>query len=44
MVASAAKPLVALGGVVGVVLAVIRRRQARADVELWREATSDTSR
>jgi hypothetical protein len=38
------KPLMLLAGVVGVAVAVLRRRQAQADAELWREATSDSSR
>jgi hypothetical protein len=31
-------------GLLGVVVAVVRRRQTHADAELWREATSDSSR
>jgi hypothetical protein len=38
------KPLVLVAGVVGVVVAVLRRRQSQADAALWREATSDSSR
>jgi hypothetical protein len=38
------KPLVLVLGAVGVAVAVLRRRQTRADAALWREATSDSSR
>jgi len=38
------KPVIAVIGLVGVAVAVIRRRQSRADQALWREATSDSSR
>jgi hypothetical protein len=38
------KPLLLLAGVAGVVVALMRRRQSRADAALWREATSDSSR
>jgi hypothetical protein len=38
------KPLVVLVSVVGAVVAILRHRQSHADAQLWREATSDTSR
>jgi cytochrome c-type biogenesis protein CcmH/NrfF len=38
------KPVIAVVGLVGVVVAVLRRRQTQADQALWREATSDSSR
>ncbi|HEY2297926.1 MAG TPA: DLW-39 family protein [Jatrophihabitans sp.] len=38
------KPVIAVIGLVGVAVAVMRRRQAHADQALWREATSDSSR
>jgi hypothetical protein len=38
------KPVVLVIGVMGVVVTMMRRRQSHADAELWREATSDSSR
>ena len=38
------KPIVLVAGAVGVAVALLRRRQSRADAALWREATSDSSR
>ena len=38
------KPVIAVIGLVGVVVTLMRRRQSQADQALWREATSDSSR
>lgn len=38
------RPVAAAAGLAGTVLAVVKRRRARRDADLWREATSDTSR
>ncbi len=38
------KPILLAAAAVGVVAAVLRRKQTRADEALWREATSDSSR
>jgi len=38
------RPVAAAVGLAGTVLAVVKRRQAKRDADLWREATSDTSR
>jgi hypothetical protein len=38
------KPLLLVLGLAATAVAVLRRRKAAADAELWREATSDSSR
>jgi hypothetical protein len=43
-VAVVKKPLLLALAVVGATAAALKRRQARHDAALWREATSDSSR
>ena len=38
------RPLLLIVGGAAAVLAVVRRRRASGDANVWREATSDTSR
>jgi hypothetical protein len=38
------RPLLLVAALVSAAVTVMRRRRAQADAELWREATSDTSR
>ena len=38
------KPLLLVLSMVAAAVAILRRRKAAADAELWREATSDSSR
>ena len=42
--ATVVRPIVLAAGVVGAVVAAVRRHKSKADAELWREATSDSSR
>ena len=37
-------PLLLVAGVLGAVLAVLKRKRDQADVRVWQDATSDSSR
>ena len=38
------KPLLLIAAIAAAAVATLKRRQAQATAELWREATSDSSR